>query len=419
MLDNTSSFSVKEYFACIVVFIVPLWHPLSEWIIHFDVARRIPLALLIIALLLLATDIYSRVLKQPFILYFLLVLWMYINGIVQDGYLHYDDNVTNGKYFMFVNLFCPWMYMTLVAYLSVVDFDKALKWVTLSLFLFCVLCLIYGEIDEEGRLGGGLNANGMATYGNFCFFCLLLQFMQKQRSLLGLIVFSVVPVYLIVSSGSRIAFGLLAAVAVLSSFLFYRKRSKGSILLFVLIVVVLVVGITYVMNNTVVGERLQETSTQVEDLAMETGTILDKFGDRGPQYYLSWPYFLEHPVRGIGFNNWRVVGDTGLVFHSEWLVLYCENGLIAFSLYLLFYFALLLGVFSALKTSEEDEKKSLLLIMFVLFSIAILNCVSWTYDTFCVFAFYAFAIAYAQRKRTNSNTIRLFSRKRFSSNKRV
>ena len=399
MLDNTSSFSVKDYFACIVIFIVPLWHPLSQWILHFDIARRIPLALLIIALLLLAKDIRNRVLKQHFIVYFLLALWMYINGIVQGGYLNYGNNVANGKYVMFVYLFCPLMYMTLVAYLSVVDFDKVLKWVTWSLFLYCVLCLFFGEFDEQGRLGGGLNANGIATYGNFCFFCLLLQFMQGQRSLQSLIVFSIIPVYLIVFSGSRIAFGLLASAAILAAFLFYRNRKwSGSVLLYVLIAIVLIVGITYVMNNTVVGERLRETSTQVEGMEVETGTVLDMLGDRGPQYYWSWPYFLEHPIRGIGLNNWRVVGNTGLVFHSEWLVLYCENGIVALALYLLFYISLLIGLFSALRTCYVDDKESLILLVFVLFAIAMLNFVSWTYDTFCVFAFYAFASAYPQRE---------------------
>ena len=176
MLDNTSSFSVKEYFACIVVFIVPLWHPLTEWILHFDFARRIPLALLIIALLLLAKDIRNRVLKQHFIVYFLLALWMYINGIVQGGYLNYGDNVANGKYVMFVYLFCPLMYMTLVAYLSVVDFDKVLKNLSEIQFttgyFFKDLMIKFGFNEFTTSLSIGIACSSILLTILICFACI-------------------------------------------------------------------------------------------------------------------------------------------------------------------------------------------------------------------------------------------------------
>jgi hypothetical protein len=364
-----------------------------------DAAGRIPLVLLLFFVLLFGKKITSFSFGRLHFVYLLFVSYVFINGLLHGSHMNYEGN---GIYIMFVNLFCPYFYLLIVCCLAYYDIDRTLKWVTWSLLAFCTFCLVFGDITDEGRLGGDLNANGMATYAVFCFYCLLLQFMRNRRGFISFVAFSIIPIFLIVITGSRTAFVLLVFVSLLSVLLFYKKRNAGSVVITIVVAVVLVVGFMYVMNNTILGERLQSSTTQMEDSMNQTGTILDKIGDRGPQYYWSWPYFLDHPVFGIGLNNWRKVSGSPYVFHSEWLVQYCENGIIALFLYLLFYFSLINKTRQLSKSSKRKNNsnyKSNRLMLYILLSVFLLNFVGWTYNCYCVFAFYAFGIASIQRQK--------------------
>ena len=395
-MSNTYSSSIQYKLAYLVAFIVPLWGPLNKWVLGFDAAGRIPLALMLLVLLVNGNGIGTIALKKPLTIYIIFAFYLLINGLIQSSYLNYEGN---GIYVMSVNLLAPVFYMMIVSFLAYHDFDKTINWVTWGLIVYCILCLVFGKMTDEERLGGELNANGMASHADFAFFCLLIQYMRRKRSFIILLFFSIIPIFLIVITGSRTGFLLLVIVAVLSILLFYKKGRIGSILLMVAIVVVLAWGFSYVMNSTVLGERLQSSTTQMEESSLATGTIIDKFGDRGPQYYWSWPYFLEHPVFGIGLGNWRRVSGFPYVFHSEWLVQYCENGLVALILYLVFYFSLLRKSISLSKRLNDQDRKTIRVLIYSLLSIFFLNFVSWTYNLYCAFAIYALLYSFTEQKK--------------------
>jgi O-antigen ligase len=384
--------------------------------LEVDGAGRIPIVLMVLACFLLGSRIGKVSLKKPLTLYILFAFYILINGFLHASYLNYEGN---GAYILTVNLLAPVLYLLLVSCLAYYDFDKTLKWVTWSLLAYCILCIVFGNMTDDGRLGGELNANGIATYADFAFYCLLIQFMRNKRSMISLLLFSVVPIILIVLTGSRTGFLLLVVVAVLSALLFYKKGHAESIIIVVFIAVFLIVGFTYVMNNTVLGERLHDSTTQIEGNIYETGTFIDKFGDRGPQYYWSWPYFLEHPIFGIGLMNWRKVSGMLYVFHSEWLVQYVENGLVALAIYLIFYFSLLRGATSVLNKLQGSEKKVMRVLIYSLISVFLLNFVSWTYNCYCVFAFYAFVYSFTKQKKNIMRSCIKMDKKRLYRNKYI
>ena len=399
-MSNNFSSSLGFKFSCFVAFIVPLWKPINRWVIGIDGAGRVPLLLMLLSCVFLGSGIGKVSLKKPLTLYILFAFYILINGLVQESYLNYEGN---GIYVMSVNILCPVLYLLVVSCIAYYDFDKTLKWITWSFLLYCILCLFFGQMTAEDRLGGDLNSNGMATYADFAFICILLQYMRGNRSLFSMLILSIIPIVLIVMTGSRTGFLLLVLIAFLSVLLFYRKGNAVSVLFMVAIAVVLVGGFLYVTSNTLLGERLKGSSTQLEGNLYETGTIIDKFGDRGPQYYWSWPYFLEHPIFGIGLNNWRKVSDFLYVFHSEWLVQYVENGLVALTTYLLFYFSLIFNSLSVSSQLQGSDKRTLRVLEFALASVFLLNFVSWTYNAYCVFAIYSMVYAFSKQKKEEIN----------------
>ena len=415
-MSNSFSSSFKFKFSCIVAFIVLLWAPLNRWVIGIDGAGRIPLALLLLACILLGSKIGTVSLKKPLTIYIVFAFYVLINGLVHESYLNYEGN---GIYVMTVNLLCPVLFLLVVSCIAYYDFDKTLKWITWSLLLYCLLCILFGKMSDDERLGGELNANGMAIYADFAFYCLLLQYMIGKRSLISLLIFSINPIFLIVITGSRTGFLLLVIVAVLSILLFYKRGHIGSVFLVVTIAVVLVLGFSYVMNNTVLGERLQNSATQMEGNKYETGTVIDKFGDRGPQFYWSWPYFLEHPVFGIGLANWRNASGFPYVLHSEWLVQYVENGLVALFTYLLFFFTLLKNAMLVSRRLYDSDKRIMRILIYSLLSVFLLNFASWTYNCYCVFAFYAFVYSFTKQKKNIMRNCLKIDKKRLYRRKKV
>lgn len=387
--------SFRYYLALLTIFIVPLWAPINKWIIRIDGAGRVPLFMLLITMLLLGDKTQSVLFKRPVLYYLCFAIFVFINGILKQSYLTFEDA---SIYLIFYWLFTPIMYMVIIAVALKMSFSVTLKWLTLSFFVYCLLCCFWGTMQDTGRLGGDINSNSMALYGVFCFFCLLLQYICNYRSFFSLLLFSLVPVLLIVFTGSRTAFVILLIVAFLSVPFFYKKGDIKTFLMIFGATVSIVIGGLYVINHTVLGERLMTSTTQMEDHSFATGTILDKFGDRGIQYYLSWPYFKQHPFGGLGLNNWRRVSGQPYVFHSEWLVQYCENGLCGLFLYLLFYISLLHRMTVSQKFDGAREVKIRGVVKYILYSIFLLNFVSWTYDSYCVFAFYAVAVRLSNKK---------------------
>lgn len=174
-----------------------------------------------------------------------------------------------------------------------------------------------------------------------------------------------------------------------------KHRSLKSLFLSLTILLVLVVGFLLLMNYSEVGERMASTTEQTE--IGTTGTILDYFGDRGLQYFLSWPYFLRNPITGIGVGNWIGYNPFGLVCHSEYMVQYLEGGLISFVLYCLFWAYMLKQLNLARKKSYNARIRSpRILLIFILLSILFANSVLWSYDMYCVFIVYALVLGFCQ-----------------------
>ena len=107
--------------------------------------------------------------------------------------------------------------------------------------------------------------------------------------------------------------------------------------------------------NTNVGVRLLSTMDQEKSMVFTTGTFLDMFGDRGIYYYLSYLNIKENPLTGIGLYNFMYYNNFPVTIHSEYLIHFCEGGIIGGVIYVLFLKQLYKGVVNNFKIYKNPE----------------------------------------------------------------
>lgn len=281
--------------------------------------------------------------------------------------------------------------MWLVAYLSQVNFDKTIWILFIGFFLYTLLCFLNeSAASEQDRLGGAaINANAIGLNAFFATAFALILYIRKKIKLLSLVVLLILPFYVAILTGSRMTLG--ASLFIIAG-TFIVSRDKKNILsliggLFILGVIAIITY--YILEHTLVGERLAGTTTQMENSDLATGTILDLFGDRGIQYYVSWPYFLDNLITGIGLRHWGEDGPTGFVCHSEYLTMYLENGLIGIALYAAFYYQIIKRLFQRKAATAGTDKNIFKYLLLAFIAMLFINSVLWSFDALGFFAIYA------------------------------
>lgn len=391
-------FNQKETLALMAVVLRVLWLPLSVWYLHFDGGGRLTFAFLVLSFLTLLKEILRISFKKPLSIYVVLALYMIANGFLMNSASAFSKD---GNWLIITSISSPILSMLIIAYTANKNFDGTTKWIAWGLFIYCCLCLINSGYDIHGRMNDEINANEMALIAAIDFGLFVLLYVRKTIKK-RFIPLSVIPLFLIVESGSRMGIGI---VLVILLFLLYLKtdfNNVRNIVIFIVLVAVLVVGGQYIMTETLVGERLMGTTHSYETMTMRTGTILDYYGDRGLQYYHSWPVFLSHPIFGIGFHRWKLYNPTGLVAHSEWIVQYVECGLVALTLFVWFWFTLLKKLIIVKKRLVKTDYATAFILLAILLSIVYANTVLWSYDNIGVFSIFALTYGFIQNHNYSS-----------------
>ena len=355
---KVGTFSTRDWFVALSVAIAVIWKPLSTWVLGVDAAGRVPFLMIALSLILYARRILHTSFRYPLFIYCLVAVFMFVNGYLQKGHLTYPSD---GVYLMFCAALQAPAIMLLVAAAAKKDFDCTVDWLILAFYAYVLLSLAFSGITHTSRYNLKINANEIALNTAILCALLLLKHFRGRLPFLPLIIFEAIPCYLIILTGSRMALAMIALVFMSAIFIGQNIRNLKSVSISVLLVLFFAIGLGFVLKNTQIGERMLSTTTQTEEeKAVGTSTILDKFGDRGLQYFYSWPYFIENPVTGIGFKNWILYNPYKLVCHSEYMVQYVENGLAAFIPYLVFFIALLRRIRKGRKCPERRERRGAL-----------------------------------------------------------
>lgn len=383
-------FNIKQKFTLLAVIFRLIWSPLQVWYIHADGAGMLSFYLLLAAFIVSFREIKITAWSKPLTIYAILAVYMMLNGLLMGSAEMYPKG---GDWIIVTHLLTPIMSMMIIANCASNDFDKTAKWMAYGLTIYCLLCLRNSAMDDQGRLNAEINANEIALSAAIGYGLYLLLYLRQTIST-KLLLLAIIPAFLIVLTGSRMGLAMIALMSFSMAALKFDFKNATN-LVGALILTVLLVGVSvYILDNTVIGERMMGTTTDHEELKFETGTILDYYGDRGFQYYFSWPVFLEHPIFGVGFHQWRKYSPTGHVCHSEYMVQYVECGFVAFLLFLAFWYQMMKNLNYYRKITQEDEKKTVQFLIVILVSIIYSNSVLWSYNMICVFTIYALAYAY-------------------------
>ncbi len=362
---------MKKYlkFEYLYIAIIIVWVPLSRFILKADGAARsiTVLTLFLITYLSLKKDFLKIAMSKPLIIWGLWVLYAFFNTLYKglDGELP--------VYSFLTLLIVPYLLMVLISFLSLKNYYELINVLIFSFYLSLIIILLFNKNSfEDDRYGGEMNSNTVGLMSVVLLMFIYLKYFFKRISLNLFLIIGSIPVILIILTGSKTAFGGLILLYFSHLVVNRSKSTVKNIVKSLAAIILLLIPLNYLVNNTQLGERILKTTEAGEELGLDTGNeFLNKFGDRGLYYYFGWKVFEDNPVTGIGLNNYKSYMDEEYSLHTEYMIQLAELGIIGFILFLSFYFSIiknLLGL-RKIKTKRKSIEINLALIIILLLMI--------------------------------------------------
>ena len=272
-----------------------------------------------------------------------------------------------------------------------------------TLFLLCVettFVLLGLLLQSRGSGSGtGWDARGGSDLGNalplnavvMSFFSLwaYIKGYIKRKHLIALLVVSLMGIFF---TSTRKALGAWSIGIIFFSLTQFDYHKPSNLFKLIGLVIVAYVAYQLMMNYTMMGQRFNEVDSSAEWAMREYQDVwwLKPLGDRALHYILAWELFVQHPIFGIGLNNFQYFTDFPVPIHSEYMVQLCECGIIGFSLYVLFNYNLIRRIFKFKKAFSNNEG---LILLSAISGTLFLSLTAWFYDTPYIFAQYGIIVA--------------------------
>lgn len=383
-----------EYFYILMIII---WEPLQQFILKVDGAGYsiLLLTVLLVTKLIKQKRLYNTVFEKPLIFYCIWVVYAFINTTIK-GY-GFDVPIIS----FFITIFVPFLLMVTISIEYYRNEANLLNILTSSLYLAIVIIILFIGETSQGRVGGEMNSNTIGTMATILSMLLYLKYYKKRISLLSFFILMIVPLYTVISTGSRTAFG---GIILLFALHYIINRSKSILItLFQIIVAitVFILPVNYVLKETTLGDRLLNTTEQSQSMTYQTGNpILDKFGDRGIFYQQGWEVFKKFPLTGIGLGNFKHHNELELSQHSEYMIQLSELGIIGFCLFAAFYFTILKKLKNIKASlSVTNSSREVELYIYYIFIILAMITATRMYRVWFLFIITGFVIGYINEKK--------------------
>lgn len=383
-----SFYNLFYIFACIV------WQPFQVHLLKVDGAGRTIVALSILAVLINLYQLW----KQK-IIYFtpVFLCWVVLSGYSMWNAISKGFEAEDGTFAFFnVNYFRPFIFLVITMLELHQDKQRCLKVIWMALCLYLLICIPFFHKGDEGRFEVEGIGNLLPLHAISFLFVSVVLFVEnkiKMRFLIA-IVFGITVIVLL--SGSRKAFG---AEAILLLVIVLNNGKKKTVWTWIRIVVfgaLLVYGVKYVMNNTLVGDRILKADdafyVQLVKNDKINNFLMILLGDRANMYLVGTELFHEHFWTGIGLMNYQSVSKDEYRLHTEYMVQLCENGIIGFVLLMLYYVLLITAL---IRNRKSDNKNKIGVALFGLIALLFLNLTCWTYCQNWTMIFYAILLMYA------------------------
>lgn len=379
-LYDTGSIKIKisSFFNLLFLAYVIIWPAVSRLIIKIDEAGRIGFFLLALVIFFNFNKLsFWRILKIKPVM--IRLLWC-VYAAVAWLMIGIPNEKIGGFLFLHGALVMPMVSMWVATY----EMKRDAKFTVLALCAFYAVYVFLGIFLQQGaklyngRVSGGLWNNLPLTSLAFISAMCIANVMGwiKKKWVVLAIVMAVISTLMVATRKAFVGIGIVTVFWYVS---INDVKKASSLIMAVLTTVFAVVAITYVMDNTVIGERFSIVEDQGR-VYNDTGVALfNILGDRLTFYINGWALFLKHPIIGIGLNNYVKVLPSDMPIHSEYMVQLAETGIIGTSLFLAFTVMLLRRI-GRLKHIEKYCKLRLALYG-ALFFILFIDLSAWTYSS--------------------------------------
>ena len=386
---------ISHYFNLFYLFISIIWPPLQMYHLGVDSGGYTILALSIIALVWNSPAFWRQehVMRSPaFLCWMALLAFSIVNSFMKGFVSEWGSLV-----FYKNNYIVPFIFLFVLVVELDWDFDKCLKTLLLALFTYILLCLGDMGLDKDDRMVAEGLRNILPLHTT-CFVFVGSMLLTRQR-LPSIIFWCVVIIAVVITmlSGTRKALG--AIVILLMGVAFSHDGGKEQNLWYytrlALFLAILYIGLNYIMDNTMMGERLADTAEESKVEFVENETVNwflnNLLGDRSIQYELGFGLFLLHPLTGIGITNFIPFSGFPCRLHTEYMTQLCENGIIGFSMLIFLYFLIL----KKLLSRQREYGENIIMVLFGMFALLFINITVWTYNQNFGMIYYGILIAYA------------------------
>ena len=401
MKQFLKSYNLFYLFVCLI------WPPFRLYILRADGAGRIIMILSIIAILLNLPEFWKSkklFVKPAFLCWSVLLCYSIWNAFTKG----FNTEFTTFK-FLRVNFFDSFVFLIIMLLELSRNKEKALRilWIALGVYLLIGLPS-FGVRGEEGRYGIEGIGNLYPLHAVCFLFVSSVMFAEEKINRTSFLVLVAVISVIILLSGSRKAFG--AEAILLLGFVINngKKKNVWTWIRIVVLGMILVYGVMYVMNHTVVGSRIL-ASADDEDFyvqLVENDKINDYLmlllGDRAIMYELGIELFHENFWTGVGLTNFMNASGYELRIHSEYIVQLCENGFIGFALLMLYYTLLIIAL---VRNRKDHNKNKTGVVLFGLIALLFLNLTAWTYCQNWAMVYYAIVLIYAYFDSKTNKTV--------------
>lgn len=376
------------------IFALIIWFPFQIFILKFDAAGISTMILTSLVLIneSLRNNLFGNCRVKPIILWGAWILYNYINTLLKGS--PHDSPLV----FFFV-IFYPFAALCITYILYVVKNANVLYNVLIFAFsTYLLFVFIFNkQLLLEDRMGSELNANVVGITSFILIFITLIKFTEGYLKTLPFFLITIFPFVIIILSESRKSFIALSILLLA----FFLSKINGSVVKKFLIItfglIIFYFGLNFVLSQTELGQRLSGISKETEDIeALQTGTFLDNFGDRGIYYYYGWEIFTENPLSGIGLKNFKDNSQFGLVLHTEYMVQLAETGIIGSLLFFLFYYWI--GKNLIIIYRRQIQFRNVTIIYMAGFvGIIFINTSAWTYESIPIFIMLGIILGYLKK----------------------
>lgn len=347
-----SGLDLIMYFIAGTLFFIVTW-PILSSISSYDVAGRTPFVLGIITIAYAGNHLRNKYVIILGLLCFYTILNMWVKNDYKIEFIEVSS-----------------LALPFLAFCSSFALFQKDKKVLLLISIFSLLSLILFMISKTSFSFRGFsaaeqvvvddsifNSNATGLYLSvFSSIFVIAAIFFKIPIFVELFVYGIVFL-LVIPLASRSSMYCLCISLFFSYIIYSNKISKSKFIFITVFALLLIIVVqNFIMNETFLGERILSTDTQIKRKEYSGTFISNIFGDRAMYYYDGWQIFTEHPISGVGNNNYIKYNSFGpFVCHVEIMKQFSENGIIGVLLLFSFFLFALTDAAKAFFTSKYKD----------------------------------------------------------------